>query len=130
MEDLRGARILLVEDNEINQEVATIVLTDEGFHVDVANDGQQAIDRLEQAQTPYDFVLMDMQMPVMDGVTATRRLRQNPRFADLPIIAMTANVMEEDKKRCLDAGMNDHIGKPIEPEELQATLLRWARRKK
>ncbi|MCL2346086.1 MAG: response regulator [Desulfobulbus sp.] len=127
LEAIRGARILLVEDNELNQEVAQAILDEEGFRVDVAGDGQQAIDKLEQEN--YDLVLMDMQMPVLDGVSATRILRQNPRFAALPIIAMTANVMEADRKRCMEAGMNDHVAKPIEPEELWAALLRWIPRR-
>jgi PAS domain S-box-containing protein len=127
LQAIRGARILLVEDNELNQEVAQAILADEGFHVAIAGDGKQAIAMLEQAG--YDLVLMDMQMPIMDGISATEILRRNPRFAALPIIAMTANVMEADRKRCLDAGMNDHVAKPIEPEELWAALLRWIHRR-
>ena len=125
LENIQGARILLVEDNELNQEVAHAILTDEGFRVDIAADGEKAIAMLEQAA--YDLVLMDMQMPVMDGVSATRALRQKPRFAALPIIAMTANAMEADRKLCLEAGMNDHVAKPIEPEELWNALVRWIR---
>ena len=127
LENIQGARILLVEDNELNQEVAQVILSDEGFRVDIAADGEQALAMVDK--TNYDLVLMDMHMPVMDGVTATRILRKNPRFASLPIIAMTANVMEADKKLCLDAGMNDHVAKPIEPEELWTALLRWIPRK-
>jgi two-component system sensor histidine kinase/response regulator len=77
----------------------------------------------------YDAVLMDMQMPIMDGIAATRAIRSDPRFQDLPIIAMTANAMAADREKCLNAGMNDHIGKPIDPDELFSVLLRWARRR-
>ncbi|MDR2839297.1 MAG: PAS domain S-box protein [Azonexus sp.] len=125
LEAVRGARILLVEDNLLNQEVAHTILSDEGFHVDIANDGKEAIAMLEQS--PYDLVLMDMQMPVMDGITATRLLRQDERYDRLPIIAMTANAMEVDRRRCLEAGMNAHVAKPINPDELWATLRRWIR---
>jgi PAS domain S-box-containing protein len=122
-EGIRGAHILLVEDNELNQEVAKALLREEGFFVDVATDGSQAIEMVRQ--THYDLVLMDMHMPIMDGVTATRELRRDPRFASLPIVAMTANVMENDRQLCLEAGMNDHVAKPIEPEQLLAALIRW-----
>lgn len=125
LEPLRGARVLLVEDNDLNQLVAQELLRDAGLQVDLAADGQQALDAL--AQQDYDVVLMDMQMPVMDGETATRRLRQNPRWADLPVIAMTANAMDSDRQRCLAAGMNDHVAKPIAPEQLWAALRRWLR---
>ena len=120
---LRGARILLVEDNELNQEVAAGLLTEGGFRVDIADNGQIAVERVQQ--TAYDLVLMDMQMPVLDGVSATREIRQWPGCAALPIVAMTANAMQQDKERCLAAGMNDFITKPIEPDELWATLQRW-----
>ncbi len=120
---IRGARILLVEDNPLNQEVATEMLRQEGMQVDLAEDGLQALARV-QAEV-YDLVLMDMQMPVMDGETATRAIRRLPAQADLPIIAMTANTMAGDRERCLAAGMNDHLGKPIDPDRLWATLLQW-----
>ena len=119
----RGASILVVEDNELNQEVAIGLLSSEGFHVDIANDGREAIDMI--ALEHYDIVLMDMQMPVMDGISATIEIRQNPKFQDLPIVAMTANAMAQDKEKCLAAGMNDHISKPISPEELFRTLIKW-----
>jgi PAS domain S-box-containing protein len=122
-ESIRGARILLVEDNELNQEVAEALLREDGFFVDLATDGRQAIEKIRQ--TDYDLVLMDMHMPIMDGLTATRELRRDPRFGSLPIVAMTANVMESDRQLCLDAGMNDHVAKPIEPEQLLAALIRW-----
>jgi PAS domain S-box-containing protein len=125
LQALQGLRILLVEDNELNREVALELLSDVGVRVDTANNGQMALQRLQEQ--PYDLVLMDMQMPVMDGLTATRLLRAQARFAALPVIAMTANAMETDRQACLQAGMNDHIPKPIEPDMLFATLLHWTR---
>lgn len=122
---IRGAQVLLVEDNELNQMVAVELLQDAGFAVDVAENGQAAIDRIGSKY--YDVVLMDMQMPVMDGETATRMLRADPRHAQLPIIAMTANAMEADRQRCFAAGMNDHVAKPIKPAALWAALTRWIR---
>jgi len=123
LDAIRGARILLVEDNELNREVATELLRDAGLHVEQAFNGQMAIDRLQSER--YDMVLMDMQMPVVDGLTATRLLREMPQFADLPIVAMTANAMESDRQACLAAGMNDHVPKPIEPDQLFRSLLQW-----
>ncbi len=120
---IAGARILLVEDNELNQEMATELLRQEGFVVDLADNGALAVDMVQQ--NGYDLCLMDMQMPVMDGVTATRLIRELPCCAELPILAMTANAMVGDRQRCLDAGMNDHLTKPIDPEELWAKLLLW-----
>jgi len=120
---LRGARILLVEDNELNQQVAGELLQDAGFVVAVADNGRTALDMVQRAD--YDAVLMDMQMPVMDGVAATIALRGMPRFADLPIIAMTANAMPRDRERCLAAGMNGFVAKPIDPAELFAALAAW-----
>ena len=120
---LAGRRVLLVEDNEINQMVAQELLQEAGLVVDVAGNGAIAIDMLNQQ--PYDMVLMDMQMPVMDGITATIELRRQPQFADLPIVAMTANAMQQDREKCLQAGMNDHIPKPIDPDTLWRTLLHW-----
>ncbi|KQP49319.1 hypothetical protein ASF44_01530 [Pseudorhodoferax sp. Leaf274] len=127
---LRGARILLVEDNDLNQQVAGELLRDAGFVVDIADNGQLAIDMV-QAQAartpPYDLVLMDMQMPVMDGVTATRLLRGDPRHDGMPVLAMTANAMQADRDRCLQAGMQDFIAKPIEPDAMWLALARWLR---
>ncbi len=120
---IRGARILLVEDNDLNQEVATELLCDAGFVVDLAENGQIALDKLKHAD--YDMVLMDMQMPVMDGVAATREIRKELRHSALPVVAMTANAMQSDREHCLAAGMNDHIAKPIEPEDLWLALLKW-----
>jgi CheY-like chemotaxis protein len=122
---IRGARILLVEDNDLNQEVALELLRDAGFVVDLAEDGQVALDKL--AAGDYDIVLMDMLMPVMDGVTATQTLRLDARWQTLPVVAMTANAMLADRERCLGAGMNDHIAKPIEPEDLWKMLLKWVK---
>nr|WP_295078873.1 response regulator [uncultured Roseateles sp.] len=119
----RGARILVVEDNELNQQVISDLLTDAGFVVEVAEHGGIALDML--ANKPYALVLMDMQMPVMDGLTATRLLRERPALADLPVLAMTANAMQADRDRCLQAGMNDHLSKPIEPDALWKALLHW-----
>jgi signal transduction histidine kinase/ActR/RegA family two-component response regulator len=120
---LRGARILLVEDNEINQELARELLGEAGVVVTIAGDGRQAIDTLASAS--FDAVLMDCQMPVMDGYEATRAIRAEARWRDLPIIAMTANAMAGDRVRALAAGMNDHIAKPIDVDSMFATLARW-----
>jgi two-component system, sensor histidine kinase and response regulator len=122
---IQGASILLVEDNEMNQQIACELLTDAGFKVEIAGDGQKSLDMLNK--NTYDVVLMDMQMPVMDGVTATIEIRKDPRFIDLPVVAMTANVMAADIDRCYKAGMNDHVGKPIDPDELFRKLLQWIR---
>ena len=122
---IQGAHLLLVEDNEINRQVAQEML--EGFGIDVttAQDGEEAIALLKDEQ--FDGVLMDMQMPVMDGVTATRAIRKNPHNQKLPIIALTANVMVSEQKKFLDAGITDYIGKPIDPDHLVATLAKWIR---
>jgi signal transduction histidine kinase/CheY-like chemotaxis protein/HPt (histidine-containing phosphotransfer) domain-containing protein len=122
---IRGARLLLVEDNEINRQVAQEML--EGFGIDVttAQNGKEAIALLKDEQ--FDGVLMDMQMPVMDGVTATREIRKIPHMNKLPIIALTANVMVSEQKEFLDAGVTDYIGKPIDPDHLVATLAKWVR---
>ncbi len=126
---LAGARLLLVEDNEINREFALELLRSEGIGVDEAADGRQALERVQQQD--YDAVLMDIQMPVMDGLEAARRIRAlaaeagGERFARLPIIAMTALAMAQDAERSRAAGMNDHVTKPIAPERLMAALARW-----
>jgi len=122
-ERIRGARILLVEDNELNREVAVGLLEDAPVSVIPAENGEVAIQMLRERK--YDLVLMDMQMPVMDGLEATRVLRQDPKFEDLPIVAMTANAMAGDREKCLEAGMNDHLAKPIDPDKLFEALLRW-----
>jgi two-component system sensor histidine kinase/response regulator len=120
---VRGARVLLVEDNELNREVAIGLLEDAHLFIDQAENGAVAVEQLTRQD--YDLVLMDMQMPVMDGITATKAIRSNPRFASLPIVAMTANAMDRDREQCLAAGMNDHLGKPIDPSRLFEALLRW-----
>ncbi|PTQ70571.1 PAS domain S-box protein [Pseudomonas sp. GV071] len=118
-----GARVLLVEDNDLNQQVAAELLQAMGCQVDIASNGQQALERL--AGQAYELVFMDMQMPVMDGLAATRALRLRPDLAGLPVVAMTANAMREDREACQAAGMNDFISKPFEPQTLQGVLQRW-----
>ncbi|MBF0255205.1 MAG: response regulator [Gammaproteobacteria bacterium] len=120
---LAGANLLLVEDNAFNQELALELLRNNAINVELAVNGQAALDRLDHCS--FDGVLMDCQMPVMDGYTATRRIRQQERFKDLPIIAMTANAMVEDVQKALEAGMNDHIAKPINVREMFTTLAKW-----
>ena len=122
---LGGVRILLVEDNEINQQVASELLAEVGCEVEIAGNGLVAVHKVQQAD--YDIVLMDMQMPVLDGLGATEQIRQMPRFRDTPIIAMTANVMAQDRARCLAAGMDDFVGKPINPHELWTILRKWVK---
>ena len=120
---LRGARVLLAEDNEMNQQIACELLGDAGLVVDVAQNGEEALRKVHSAR--YDLVLMDMQMPVMDGVTATQAIRRIARLRNLPIVAMTANARAEDRLSCLAAGMNDYLSKPIDPDVLWAMLLKW-----
>jgi two-component system sensor histidine kinase/response regulator len=122
---LRGARILLVEDNDINQQVARELLEDASFVVEVADNGEIALAMAQRS--PYDLIFMDMQMPVMDGVTATRELRKLPAMRDMPIVAMTANAMEQDRRKCMEAGMNDFLVKPIDPSDMWTMLTRWLR---
>jgi two-component system, sensor histidine kinase and response regulator len=123
IESIGGAQILLVEDNEINQQVACEILESAGLVVDVANDGQEGVEAV--GKKVYDAVLMDIQMPVMSGIDASIAIRKDPRFTDLPIIAMTAHAMTGDREKSLDAGMIDHVTKPIDPDELFASLMRW-----
>ena len=118
-----GQRVLLVEDNEVNRELAEEMLTNIGLTVDCAENGEQAVSKVRQVA--YDLVLMDCQMPVMDGYAATGLIRSDPALLGLPIVAMTANALASDRQRCLDAGMNDHIPKPIDVAALHATLARW-----
>ncbi len=119
----RGQRVLLVEDNRVNQEVARELLQDGGLQVTVADNGQVALTMAQRAR--YDLVLMDVQMPVMDGLEATRRLRQLDDYRQTPILAMTASAFAEERQECMDAGMWDHIAKPVDPLRLYETLLRW-----
>jgi PAS domain S-box-containing protein len=123
LKSIQGAKILLVEDNEINQLLAQEILQEVGFSVTIANDGREAVNMVRERK--FDAVLMDVQMPVMDGHQATREIRKDIRFRELPIIAMTAHAMTGDKERSLEAGMNQHITKPINPHELFSTLLAW-----
>lgn len=118
-----GAHLLLVEDNEVNQQVARELLERVGVSVMVAENGAEALAMLQEEE--FDGVLMDMQMPVMDGITATLEIRKQERFQTLPIIAMTANAMIRDQEKCLAAGMNDYIAKPIEPDKMLVTLAKW-----
>jgi len=126
---VNGIRVLLVEDNEVNQQVARELLESEGANVTIADHGAEAVKLLTQGSRPpsFDVVLMDLQMPVMDGLTATRLLRAEAYLQHLPIIAMTAHAMAEEIQSCLEAGMNDHVGKPIDPGTFFATIARWTR---
>ncbi|MDP3423412.1 MAG: response regulator [Burkholderiaceae bacterium] len=123
---LRGMNILLAEDNRVNQMLARKLIEAKGASVDVVSDGQQALDRLhDTGPDHYHLVLMDLQMPVMDGYTATQRLRADRRFDHMPIVAMTAHAMVEEVERCAALGMNDHLTKPINPDKLYRTLARY-----
>ncbi|CAK0757598.1 two-component system, sensor histidine kinase [Gammaproteobacteria bacterium] len=121
--EYRNARLLLVEDEPFNQEIALEVLGDEGMTADLATNGAEAVELVRL--NSYDLILMDMQMPVVDGIKATQRIRQLPGGERIPIVAMTANAFAEDRQRCLEAGMNDHIAKPIDPELLFETIVKW-----
>ena len=120
--DYRDARLLLVEDDLLNQEVALIMLGEIGWQIDVADNGEKAVELA--AANNYQFILMDMHMPVMDGLEATRQIRQLPHGQHIPIIAMTANAFTEDRQRCLDAGMNDFVTKPVMPAALYEKVLK------
>ena len=123
MRGIRWARTLLVEDSEINREVAVEILQSAQLAVTVAGDGQEALEILDEVQ--FDLVLMDIEMPVMDGYEATRRIRGDSRFEDLPIVAMTAHAMSGDREKSIQAGMNDHVSKPIDVEQLFSSLVKW-----
>ena len=128
LNQIQGAHVLLVEDNEINQQVAKEILEGAGLNVSLADNGQEAIDAIHKNE--YDAVLMDVQMPVMDGYTATGKLRKDKRFKDLPIIAMTAHAMAGDADKSIAAGMSDHVTKPIDPDQLFGTLKKWIQPRK
>ena len=126
LRQIQGARVLLVEDNEINQQVAREILEGAGLHVSVANNVKEAVEAVKESE--YDAVLMDVQMPVMDGYAATREIRNlKSEIRNVPVIAMTAHAMAGDEEKSLEAGMNGHVTKPIEPAQLFATLGKWIR---
>ncbi|HJW72331.1 MAG TPA: heavy metal translocating P-type ATPase [Geothrix sp.] len=122
---LAGARVLLVEDNDFNQQVGQELLAMLGVEVTLANDGKEALEKVRQ--TRYDAVLMDLQMPVMDGYESATLMRLDPQFASLPIIAMTAHALLQERQKCLAIGMSDYVTKPIDPEELTRVLVKWIR---
>ena len=124
---LQGAYVLLAEDNDINQQIALEFLTDVGVKIDIAENGREAVEKVLHGGTRYDAILMDIQMPEMDGLAATHHIRAHFNANYLPIIAMTAHAMESERQRCLAAGMNDHITKPIVPAVLFEALERWIR---
>jgi CheY-like chemotaxis protein len=122
---LAGAKVLLVEDLPLNQELAMELLQRAGIEVGIAHDGEQALQMLQRADPPFDGVLMDCQMPVMDGYTATERIRSTDRWKELPVIAMTASAMAADRERVLRCGMNDHITKPLDLTRMFTIMARW-----
>ncbi|MBF0193735.1 MAG: response regulator [Magnetococcales bacterium] len=123
MKQIGNSKVLLIEDNAINQQVAGEILSNVGLLVETAEDGREGLKKI--AANKYDLILMDIQMPNMDGFTATRELRKDAKYKDLPIIAMTANAMTSDQKKCIAAGMNDHVSKPIDKKKLYAALIKW-----
>ena len=123
VEKLQGKEVLLVEDNEMNQELALDLLSKKGIITTIANHGKEALELLQEKE--FDLVLMDIQMPVMDGYTATKKIREQEKFRDLAILAMTANAMSEDIKQAKESGMNDHIAKPIVPSEMFSKMVKW-----
>ncbi len=127
IEKIKGACILLTEDNEINQQVASEMLEQEGFIVEIANNGKESLEKVQASGTPskYNIVLMDLQMPVMDGYTAAEEIRKLKEYNSLPLIAMTADAMSGTKERCLQSGMNDFVTKPINPEAVFNALTKW-----
>jgi CheY-like chemotaxis protein len=122
-----GARLLLAEDEPVNQEVSRALLEEAGFKVDVADNGARAVDLAQRGR--YDLVLLDLQMPEMNGLEAARRIRAIPACAAWPILALTANAFAEDRAACFEAGMDDFIAKPVDPEVMLATVIRWLSRR-
>jgi two-component system sensor histidine kinase/response regulator len=125
LRSLGPRRILLVDDVAINQEIARDLLQDAGLHVSVAGDGVQALELAQAQPEPFDLILMDLRMPRMGGIEATRELRKLPAYAQVPVVALTAQAFDEDREACEQAGMSDHLSKPVLPERLYATLLHW-----
>jgi CheY-like chemotaxis protein len=128
---LEDKHILLVEDGELNREIAETILLEMGMQVDTAVNGKEAVEKVQQKrEDTYDLILMDIQMPVMDGYEATRKIRglQNERKASIPIVAMTANAFEEDRKRALEAGMDDHLTKPIQVPEMMHAIQKYIKK--
>jgi CheY-like chemotaxis protein len=123
-----GRRVLLADDDDFNREIGTILLEDVGLVVEVAEDGQAALEMA--VKNSYDLILMDMQMPRMDGLEATQQIRSARAEDTVPIVAMTANAFAEDRARCLEAGMNDFVTKPVDPTVLYQVLLRQLARRK
>ena len=124
--DHAGKRILLVEDEPINQEISQMLLEEVGLDVDLADNGREAVEKASSGS--YAIILMDMQMPVLDGMEATRQIRKLPGHMTTPVLAMTANAFAENKNQCFDAGMDDFLTKPVKAEILYATLLKWLER--
>ncbi|UAB71991.1 response regulator [Vibrio sp. SCSIO 43132] len=127
-DEFKGLRVLLTEDNEINQQIAFELMSGKGMEVTIANNGKEALEHLSESgegEVPFDIMFMDLQMPVMDGYEASKRIRSNCRYEDIPLIAMTAHAMVEERERCLNLGMNDHISKPIDPETLYQLIRKW-----
>jgi signal transduction histidine kinase/ActR/RegA family two-component response regulator len=127
-DELKNMRVLLAEDNEINQLIVIELLRDVGVTVTTVENGLEAVKAVEKE--PFDLVLMDIQMPEMDGLTATMQIRANPKYKDLPIVALTAHALSEDREASLKSGMNEHLTKPIDPDEIYAALRQWGKRKK
>ena len=121
--NIRGASVLVAEDSKINQQIAEELLGDIRLQVTIVNNGQEALEALSNQE--FDLVLMDIQMPVMDGFEATKIIRANPKYKDLPVIAMTADSKDDDRQRCLAAGLNDHVVKSLNPEPLYQVLVKW-----
>ena len=131
MKNIAGSNILLAEDNDINQQIAIELFESVGMNVDIANNGREAVEKMNDSGRPsmYNIVLMDIQMPEMDGITATVNIRKNPEFDSVPIVAMTADAMVGVSEKCYKAGMNDFVTKPIDPDEVFTALIKWIKKK-